>query len=351
MRSTLYLRGLRQADHTVFAVADGQKTYRDPLTGREQAYSSGQQVKRSILDTMAAELGEKRAPVTFVRVKEGNALKSREPWSECDPTYPDQLVGGWMKAEARKGDTEGGGVIKRRSPLSISALRPLHPLLASVEEEKAITFDRRGDLENNPVKVVDKDGKEIKGEDVKDFIEGLNRTLTRLQFVGAQKRAYGLYVYDIAIDLSRLFSVSTDLADPELTKDMLEKLRADGWVETDGKLVAPKEIRERLIPALAHSLIHWEITSNQARHYSPRPLLSLAVSDRADLLSTAIRADLDEESEWDKALPVIERSQDVDVFVTPTARGVIAGIAADSNALQAAQDEIEKRLRAYDYEA
>ncbi|MBE2185201.1 MAG: CRISPR-associated protein Cas7 [Rhodothermales bacterium] len=351
MRSTLYLRGLRQADHTVFAVADGQKTYRDPLTGREQAYSSGQQVKRSILDTMAAELGEKRAPVTFVRVKEGNALKSREPWSECDPTYPDQLVGGWMRAAARTGDAEGGGVIKRRSPLSISAMRPLHPLLARVDEEKVITFDRRDDAANNPVKVVDKDGKELSLEDLSEFLESNNRTLTRMQFVGGQKRAYGLYVYDVAIDLSRLFSVTTDLADPELSKDVLEKLRADGWVEKNGRLVAPQEMRERLIPALAHALVHWSITSNQARTYSPQHTLALAVSDRASLLGSAIRADLDEESEWDKALPVIERSQDVDVFVTPTARGVIAGIAADSNALQAAQDEIEKRLRAYDYEA
>jgi len=355
MRSTLYLRGLRQADHTVFAVADGQKTYRDPITGREQAYSSGQQVKRSILDAFVSEIdGEKRAPVTFVRVKDGNALKSREPWSECDPTYADQLVGGWMRAAARTADTEGGGVIKRRSPLSISAMRPLHPLLARVDEEKVITFDRRDDAANNPVVVVDKDGKELSADEVEAFVSGNNRTLTRMQFVGGQKRAYGLFVYDVAIDLSRLFSVTTDHHDPEMTPGVLARLREEDWIEKSGRLIAPKERRDALIPALAHALVYWSITSNQARTYSPLHTLALALSDRASLLGSAIRADLsEEETAWggEKAEPVIEAIDGVNVFVAPSARGFIPGIVADPNALEAARKAIEEALRAYDYEA
>jgi hypothetical protein len=47
MRNYLFIRGLRRADHTVFAVADSQKTYYEPQFGRELPYSSGQQVKRS----------------------------------------------------------------------------------------------------------------------------------------------------------------------------------------------------------------------------------------------------------------------------------------------------------------
>jgi len=64
-QSYIYLRGLRQVDHTVFCVANGLKTYYDPISNRTVPYSSGQQVNHSILDDLSAELGQLRAPVTF----------------------------------------------------------------------------------------------------------------------------------------------------------------------------------------------------------------------------------------------------------------------------------------------
>jgi len=80
----LYLRGLRQVDHTVFCVDNGQKTYFDPVFNRRVPYSSGQQVKRSILDEMAGHLNERRAPVTFnfvLSTKDGQkSLGQGEPW-------------------------------------------------------------------------------------------------------------------------------------------------------------------------------------------------------------------------------------------------------------------------------
>ena len=48
----IYLRGLRHAEHTVFGVNDGQKYYFDPQFGRRMAYSSGQQVKRSVIEAL-----------------------------------------------------------------------------------------------------------------------------------------------------------------------------------------------------------------------------------------------------------------------------------------------------------
>jgi len=36
----IYLRGLRRAEHTVFAVNDGQKFYYDPQFGYRLSYSS-----------------------------------------------------------------------------------------------------------------------------------------------------------------------------------------------------------------------------------------------------------------------------------------------------------------------
>ena len=100
--SYLYLRGLRQVDHTVFCVANGQKTYYDSVSGRTVPYSSGQQVKHSILDLLSTELQEMRAPVTFnwkLPLKDGKrSLEEGEAWSACDPAFADQLIGGWMKA-------------------------------------------------------------------------------------------------------------------------------------------------------------------------------------------------------------------------------------------------------------
>ena len=49
MNPYIYLRALKHADHTVFCVSEGQKSYYDPQFNRAVPYSSGQQVKRSIL--------------------------------------------------------------------------------------------------------------------------------------------------------------------------------------------------------------------------------------------------------------------------------------------------------------
>ncbi|MGD9978407.1 MAG: CRISPR-associated protein Cas7, partial [Bacteroidales bacterium] len=119
MNPYIYLRALKHAAHTVFCVQDGQKTYFDPQFNRVVAYSSGQQVKRSILDALTSNLNVQMAPITFnYNVNAKKELENKEPWSPCDPTYIDQLLGGWMRA----GD---GITVKRRSPLSISAMRPI----------------------------------------------------------------------------------------------------------------------------------------------------------------------------------------------------------------------------------
>jgi hypothetical protein len=353
MRHTLYVRGLRQVDHTVFAVADGQKTYRDPLTRREMAYASGQQVKRSLLDTFADEIGEGRAPVTFYKVLDKGSLKDREPHSACDPTFPDQLVGGWMRAEKRSADDKGGRPVRRRAPLSISALHPISPYLATVDTEEALTFDRRdGDPSKNKVVVRDPNGNEVSKEELDKFLSNNNQTLRALNYLAPQKRAYGLYIYDVAVDMRRLFSVSTADQDPELDPATIEKLKGEGWIEKESQIVAPAAERERIIPALAYAILHWQITSNQARTFSPMPPLAVALADRADKIATAIRADLDPEPGLSRpsATVVLDSVGEDSLFVTPVARGVIRGIEADPNAMDLAQAEIERRLQEYDYE-
>ncbi len=345
MKSYLYLRGLKAAEHTVFTVQDGQKTYYDPIHNRRVAYSSGQQVKRSVLDFLAEQLDEPRAPITFnYEIDKKNELSNKEPWSPCDPTYADQLIGGWMRARP------GVVTLKRRSPLSISAMRALHPLLVSMTSEN-LTFDRSDKPENNPVRVLNAAGEELSGEQIEEYLDSKQRTLPRRHWIPENARTTGLFVYDIAIDRSRLFSVSVNQHEPELTKDTLESLKADGWVPSaDGeRLICPAERREQLVPALAKSLVDWHITSNQSRTYSPQTTLALAISENASLIAAAIRADLNEE-DMKRADPVVETFQGVDTFVSLACKGHVRGVVGAADALAQAEAKIIELLSEYDYE-
>ena len=351
----LYLRGLRQSDHTVFGVGgDGQKRYYDAQFERSMPYSSGQQVKRSILDLMCEVLGEPRAPITFnyevtASKKKGETtetLSNKEPWSPCDPRFADQLVGGWMRAQP------GKVTLKRRSPLSISALRPLHPLLATISKED-LTFDRSEHPDQHVVRVLDSEGEEMSREEIDAFLRDKTRTLPLRHWIPENRRTSGLFVFDVAIDLPNLFRVSTQPFEPQLDPETIDALRADGWTEsTDGlALVAPAEQRERIIPALARALVQWRVTSNQSRTFSPQPTLALALSPNANKIVGSVRADLDEEQPDRKAHPVLEASSGVNLYTSPAAKGYVPGISASADALDSAEADLVARLQDYDHEA
>ncbi len=364
-RPVLYLRALRQADHTVFAVAQGQKTYRDPLTSRNMPFSSGQQVKRSMLDHLVELLGTGRAPVEF-RYKIDPKDKSRKKVGEdiavlpLNPKYIDMLLGGYMKASGKDTEKdekdEGAKVIKRRSPLSISAMRPLHPFLARTDQEEAMTFDRTNDA-NSTVTLLDENGKPMPLEEMMRFLEENEINLRKAKYIDArnQKRAYGLFVYDVAIDLRRLFCVSREQADPEITKTTREELLSLGWTESRNEfgntLVAPRDMREKAIPALAEALLEWRITSNQARTFSLMPTLAVALGDRANAVAGALRTQLTvDENGRDTAVPVLDDRMGASLFVTPSAEGYIPGAQGDPAALDHARQWLIDRMLAYPYE-
>ncbi len=348
MANYLYLRGLKQVDHTVFGVVDGQKYYYSPTGGNRQPYSSGQQVKRSILDAMVDSLpNEQRAPITFnyeVSKKKGEyEINQKEPWNPCDPSFADQLIGGWMRAE------KGEGTIRRRSPLSISAMRPLHPSLANLESDESGTFDRSDKPEQNILRVRDEDGKEMTKEDIKEVLEKTKRNIPLRNWLKLGPRANGLFVFDIAVDLDRLFTVSTNQFDPELEESTIEKLKEKGWKDNGTHLVAPAEQQEKIISALADALVNWRITSNQSRTFSPQGTLAVAISQNANSIVNAIRADLrDEQTENGplKADPIIDETIDgVQLFVSAAARGYIQDAPGTGNAMNDAQKAIEGALR------
>ncbi len=346
MNPYIYLRALKHAEHTVFCVQDGQKTYYDQQFNRVVAYSSGQQVKRSILDALTSNLNVQMAPITFnynVTVKKG--LENKEPWSPCDPTYVDQLLGGWMRA----GD---GITVKRRSPLSISAMRPIHPLLAGTDKEN-LTFDRSDKPDRHPVNVRMGD-KLLTDEEIDEFLTTNNRTLPRRNWIPDNVRTGGLFVYDVAIDLRTLFCVSTNLHEPELSKEKIEDLKSKDWVESEnifGKcLVLPKAEREKVIPALANALLNWRITSNQARTFSLMETLAIAISDNANKLAGAIRAKLIEEGEKPKAKPIIDETAGADIFVTLPCSNYIVTVNESADALDQAEQKLIEIMTAFDYE-
>ncbi len=346
--STIYIRTLKRAEHTVFGVEDGQKRYFDPQFKRYVPYSSGQQVKRSLIDRLTAVINEVPAPTTFVfDVNSKGELGEGEVFANCNPMYADQLFGGWMKAA--KGGKER--TIKRRSPLSISAMRGLHPLLAGLDKENA-SFDR-SDRPNNEVIVRDKDGNPMSEDKIIALLEGKDRSLSR-KWIPDNRRATGLFVQDIAIDLRRLFSVSLNSFEPEITEETKTLLRENGWNESEnifGKcLVAPKKIQDKLIPALANSVINWAITSNQSRTFSLMETLAVSISDNANKIAGSIRAKLSEEDE-NKAIPIIDEDiNGVETFVTLPAAGYVITKSEKVDALEKAEERLITLMQAFDYE-
>lgn len=344
--NTIYVRTLKRADHTVFCVQDGQKTYYDPLFGRKVPYSSGQQVKRSLIDSLNGILNVQGAPTTFLfDVNNKGELKEGEVFATCNPSSADQLFGGWMKAG--KGGTER--TLKRRSPLSISAMRALHPLLAGTNAE-SLSFDR-SDRPNNNIIVRNEKGTALNDDEVVALLEGKDRSLSR-KWIPPTQRATGLFVQDIAIDLRRLFSVNTNSFEPELSSEVEEELREKGWIPGENIfgpcLTAPTAIREKWIPAIASAIINWKITSNQARTFSLMETLAVAVSDDANIIVSSIRAKLTED---EKAKPIIEEDMEgVKTFVTLPAAGYLITTTENVNALENAHDYLVEQLNAFDYE-
>lgn len=347
--SFIYLRALKHAEHTVFCVEKEQKNYYDSQFACYVPYSSGQQVKRSILASFTNLLKAEPAPTTFVfDVDKKGALGEGEVLSICNPTYPDQLIGGWMRA-VKDGKER---TVKRRSPLSISAMRPIHPLLASMPKEN-ITFDR-SDMPNiHKVIVRDVSGTPLSNEQIEKFLEGSDRSLLR-KWIPDKRRTTGLFVYDAAIDLRTLFCVSTNQMEPEVSKEMIEMLKSQGWVESKNVfgncLVLPKEERNKIIPALAKALINWRITSNQARTFSLMETLAVAISDNANTIPAAIRAKLIDDGEKPKAKPIVDETAGADLFVALPCSNYIVTENESADALQKAEQKLVNMMMAFDYE-
>ncbi len=151
-----------------------------------------------------------------------------------------------------------------------------------------------------------------------------------------------------------MFCVSLNIYEPEINQPTEKKLRENGWIEAKNIfgacLVAPIEIRKKLIPAIAKAIINWQITSNQSRTFSLMETLAVAVSDNANKIASSIRGKLSEENE-NRAVPVIEENFDgVDIFITLTAGGYVLTKSEKADALELAEQTITNKINTFDYE-
>lgn len=300
---------------------------------------------------MTDDLNVPMAPITFnYNITKKDGLENKETWAPCDPRYIDQLIGGWMRAG------KDMVALKRRSPLSVSAMRPIHPLLGGLERDKEnITFDRSDRPEWHPVNVrIEGSDRLMTKEEIEAYLQNNNRTLTKRIWIPDNTRATGLFVADMAIDLRALFCVTTNQHEPELSPEMITALEAEGWVKSKNVfgecLVMPKAEREKIIPVLANALINWRITSNQARTFSLMETLALAVSDNANHIAGAIRTKLIEEGDKPKAKLIIDETAGAEVFVTLPCASYVVTVNERATALEEAEKKLTDMMMAFDYE-
>src|SRR5690606_16263346 len=116
-------------------------------------------------------------------------------------------------------------------------MRPLHPLLGGLENDgEAMSFDRSSSADRQTVNVYREVGGKrelMSEEELNAWLLDTKRTLPPRKWIEPQKRATGLFVYDVAIDLRTLFCVSTNQIEPELYPGTIEKLKQNGWQETE----------------------------------------------------------------------------------------------------------------------
>lgn len=383
MKKNIFVRLVRVVPFSLFNNVGGQKTYWSSRFRKTVAYSPGQQIKRSIMTHLLEELGEASAPLKFIRQvtnMDGENTRSEQKniWQPCDPSYTDQLIGGYMytmqSSKGKKGkkksednaDQEGDETeaadrtYKRRSPLSIGAFTPIHPLLADTPEEGIMTFDRRDDP-NSTVAFIDKDGNSIEKDELISIILNANQPPSKLSLIGKKgekkKRVDGIFSLDVCIDLSRLFSVSIMEPEPEVSPEVQKKLRDAGWKDSKTgvpSLIAPKEVREKIINSLPEALFNWKIDSNQARNFGIGDTIAIAISQNANHIVNTLRADINYDENGNEVAEFVVDDEVIGdgLFVSKSAGQERinypnkSGLAVDN-----AMSYLQKLLSEYHYEA
>lgn len=365
MKSYVYIKLLKKVDQTIFCVDKNrdQKKYFDSIHGISVPYSSGQQVKRSVVDKFMEVLDQERAKVVMNYAFSGEGkIEQRETTELTDPRYADQLIAGWMRtpSDTTKDDDEGQVSYKRRSPLSISLMNPLHPKLVSMNKE-LVTFNRNGIFNDDlTIRKVKKNGKKEKtvekweNDEIDEILKEKNELISKNKFIGPQTLVSGLFIVNMVIDIESLFTVPITLSDKQIPSEKEKELIDEGWEVI--KFRGGKHIKlpinkiEEYTNALVDGLINWRISSNQSRTYDPMPIISIAVSDVGHENGYAIRSKLVQENGKISAKPVIEEgNENTKVYTTPIAGEIFLEdeINIDFKAIDKAKADIKQKIMNY----
>lgn len=302
-RKHLFIRGLKKIDFSVLCVDSGQKTYYDPISGKSLPYSSGQQVKKSIMNNVYENSDYYPSPVVFVLKKDKDKMAQKEALSTCDPTYFDQLIAGYMYTPSKKDqvvtdneddakkNAENLGTIKSKAHISVGAMIPFNPNLAQIVEEKKLTYH----IENPIFIVKNEENRIMSDEDITKFLDDNNAKLSKIKMIDGEKRVTGIFRYDIDVDLERLFRVEITLNSEEVSKNIEKKLIDAGWKEVTIKnkkyLELPKEFHFEYASLLANAFVNWRINSNTSRTFDLMPTFAVAVCGVAKHVNVCMQYD------------------------------------------------------------
>jgi len=359
---------------TLFCVGkEGQKRVYDKTYGKYLAYSSGQQQKTTRVNEVCELLGIPLADFVFYY---NEKHKQASKGISQDPRHVEAMTRGYMNVTTNN--------IKRESPLNISTMFPIHPLLVeSIDDliavghgvrEKSFTLiqekkktKKAGEDDDESEK---SDGSKTEGkyeevpkttDEYKKFLDEMADTRKKgieHSLAGGKLLTRGVFERYIEIDLTRLFAFNNDILLPskEIAAEYMDAIIKDGWKEVDTKLygkmfIVPKSIRDKYIPAIAEALVMALPNTNQSSSYSVGEIVATAVSYDASENSYAIVCEENNET----ANVILDKDAGSKLFITPIAKSsrIFAGYdreSATSKANKEAIAYITQELLNFDYE-
>lgn len=352
----LYITGVKHVNLTVFNIDDDTKTYYDPIHNKSLPFSSGQQIKRCFMDNIRKKYYdifdfstmEMRYNITK------DSIEQKEALSSADNTCIDQMIGGYMRARKKDNENNKKGdetnTITRRSPISFSPMTPVHPDLVSLTSNHLSTMDRT-DRPNDSIYFT-KNNKEVDQEKILRYLDETNSFISKRKTYYEHKKVSGLFKFDMAIDLERLFRVSIKKYDPEVYPSAIKKLKDLGWkkviIRGEEYLELPKEQHEKYAESIAESLIEFRINSNQSRTLDFMPTISIAVSDNPQLIPMVYRRKIDGDN--NNKLFIDNSSDEIKTFNTPLIEDYVVNyneLNYNMNSLNEFKKEIKKKILNY----
>lgn len=342
----IYFKGVRNVECGKICVADGQKTYYDPIGNVSVPYGSASQTKRQIMEKACSDM--ELSVVNYEYTVDKNGVpKQAQSITQNNPIFVDLLLGGYMTTK-NKEDESKNETLKRTSPLNISAFVPTSSKLVTLSR-KLMGTSSKDDKRTNVVLKFN-NNQVIDGEEAKQWLDDNNRKKTTFTFY--DEMFSGLFKYEVAIDKETLFSVSINGYEKEISDATKEQMIAEGWelgTNSYGDcLIAPKAVREIVAKKLARAIVEWEHNSNQSTHYSMATTTICSVSYSPRQCANSIYVTTDDDN---KSRLVADIDYNENIFVEKSAKNLVDcdDSVVSAMAMERAIDMIESMILDYQY--